>query len=287
MGFLDEGCFLFGLLLVHALCHELPDFLTVVLVEGNVVVSDEVVAFLAGGLWCLSVSPLEPCEHRLADVYASVVDDVGLDHAVSVGLHDLCECPSQQVVADVAEVERLVGVGRGVFHHDERTIIADGLEAEPRVGLYLGEEFHPLGGADAEVEEALDGVEACDDVGKALHEAFSYLPCGLLGSFVTHLGEGEYDERELSFELRPGLSELHQLVLHGHAVELFHDSLHGLGYLCFNLHVAIHYYYIYNMRCKGTKKAREMQKEEGNFFFLLFRAHSSSTKSRYEKKLKR
>ena len=47
MGFLDERCLLLGFLLVHALSHELFHFLAVVLVEGHIVVADEMVTFLA------------------------------------------------------------------------------------------------------------------------------------------------------------------------------------------------------------------------------------------------
>ena len=112
MGFLDEGCFLLGLLLVHTLCDELLDLLTVVLVEGHVVVANEVVTLLARGFGCLTITPLEPCEHRLADMDASVVDDVGLDHLVAIRLDDTCQSRSKEVVAHVSEVEGFVGVGR-------------------------------------------------------------------------------------------------------------------------------------------------------------------------------
>ena len=111
MGFLDERSFLLGLLFVHTLSHKLLDLFAIVLVEGHVVVADEVVAFLAAGFGRLAVTPLEPSQHRLANVYAAVVHDVGLYHFVAVRLHDLSQSPSQQVIADVAEVQRFVGIG--------------------------------------------------------------------------------------------------------------------------------------------------------------------------------
>ena len=117
---LDERRFFLSLLLgsflVHAFSHVLSlqslHFLAIVLVEGYVVVADKVVALLARSLRCLAVAVLQPCEHRLADVYTTVVYDVGLHHLVAVSLHNLCQRPSEQVVANVSEVERLVGVGR-------------------------------------------------------------------------------------------------------------------------------------------------------------------------------
>ena len=99
VGFLDEGSLglglLCGCLVVHALCQilclELGHLLTVVLVEGHVVVAYQMVALLAAGLRSLAVAPLEPCQHALADVYTAVVYDIGLHHAVAVGFHNLCQ----------------------------------------------------------------------------------------------------------------------------------------------------------------------------------------------------
>ena len=53
---------------------------------------------------------------------ASVVHDVGLYHLVAIGLHNLCQRPTQQVVADMSQVQGLVGVGRGIFYHHQGRI---------------------------------------------------------------------------------------------------------------------------------------------------------------------
>ena len=86
-------CFLCGSFFVHALLHvlslELCDFLTIVLVEGYIVVADEVVALLAGSFRSFAIAPLEPGEHRLTDVDTTVVHDVCLDYLVAVSLHNL------------------------------------------------------------------------------------------------------------------------------------------------------------------------------------------------------
>ena len=60
---LDERSLLFGLLLIHALSYEFFDFLTILLVEEHVVVSDEVITLLAATFWCLTVAPLQPGQH--------------------------------------------------------------------------------------------------------------------------------------------------------------------------------------------------------------------------------
>ena len=83
--------FLCGSFFVHAILHvlslELCDFLTIVLVEGYIVVADEVV--LAGSFRSFAIAPLEPGEHRLTDVDTTVVNDVCLDYLVAVSLHNL------------------------------------------------------------------------------------------------------------------------------------------------------------------------------------------------------
>ena len=99
MSLLDQWslclCFLCGSFLVHAILHvlslELCDFLTIVLVEGYIVVADEVVALLAGSFRSFAIAPLEPSEHRLTDVNTTVVNDVCLDYLVAVGFHNLSQ----------------------------------------------------------------------------------------------------------------------------------------------------------------------------------------------------
>ena len=135
MGFLDEGSLLLGLLLVHTLCNKLLDLLAVVLVEGHVVVAYQVVALLARAFRRLTVAPLQPGEHRLADVDTTVVDDVGLHHAVAVGLHNLSQRPAKQVVANVTKMQGLVGIGAAVLNHHEGRILVSGLLAIVRVGI--------------------------------------------------------------------------------------------------------------------------------------------------------
>ncbi len=60
------------------------------------------------------VSPAEllPCQHAFADVDAAVVHEVGLDDPVAARLQNLRYRITEQVVADVPQVEGLVGVGR-------------------------------------------------------------------------------------------------------------------------------------------------------------------------------
>ena len=109
-GLFDEGCF--GLCFLHgsvfreAFLHvtglQFIAFGLVMTVECHVEITYQVVAFLAGLFGCYTVSPLQPRQHRLANMNASVVNDVRFNHLVTVGFHDFCQRPAQKIVAHVA-----------------------------------------------------------------------------------------------------------------------------------------------------------------------------------------
>ena len=100
---------------------------TIMLVEGHVIVANEVVAFLSRAFGSGPIAPLLPCQHRLTDMYSAVVDDVCLYHTVAVGFHNLGERPSQEVVSHMSEVQRLVGIGRRILHHHQWRLLMGGL----------------------------------------------------------------------------------------------------------------------------------------------------------------
>ena len=94
MGFLDEWSLLLGLFLVHALGYKLLDFLTIVLVEGHIVITYQVITFLTRRFRCLTIAPLLPSQHGLTDMDTTVVDDIGLNNPIAIGLHNLCQRPA-------------------------------------------------------------------------------------------------------------------------------------------------------------------------------------------------
>ena len=176
VGFLDERSLHLCLFLVHTLLlHKLAHFLAIVLIEGHVVITNEMVALLARRFRCFAVSPLQPSQHRLADVDASIVHDIRLNHLISIGLHHLRQSPSEQIIADVTEVKGFVRVGRRVLYHDERTFVCDGKEAELGVRLHLLQQTYPLARTDAQVQEAFHGIEAANHFRHLLLQTLSNL----------------------------------------------------------------------------------------------------------------
>ncbi|MPN60758.1 hypothetical protein SDC9_208490 [bioreactor metagenome] len=63
----------------------------------------------------------------------------------------------------MSQVERLIGVGRGVLHHIERSIVGDRREAESGLGIYLFEQPEPCIRGNFEVQKSFDHVESGDD----------------------------------------------------------------------------------------------------------------------------
>ena len=78
-------CFLIG----HALLLECFELGLVVLVESDIAVANEVVAFCSGAFGRCVVEPPLPCQHRFADMYAAVVYDICLYHFVAASLKDV------------------------------------------------------------------------------------------------------------------------------------------------------------------------------------------------------
>ena len=100
--FLSQGL---SLVFIHTtgyvLCLELCTFVLVMLIKKHVEIAYEVVAFLSSRLGRTTVTPLYPRQHRLHNMDTTVVDNVGFDNPVAVGLHNFSQRPAKQVVANV------------------------------------------------------------------------------------------------------------------------------------------------------------------------------------------
>ena len=224
---------LLGLLLALALGHELLDLGLVVLVELDVVLAHQVVALHARRGGRLAAAVELPCQHRLADVDATVIDQVGLDDRVAVGLEDLRHGVTQQVVADVAQVQRLVRIGRRILDHDRapggRSLAVAG------IGSDLGEALAPERAVEREVQKALDDVER-RDLRNVRPHVFAYLGRGGLGRLAASSQQRKGHERVSALELPAGLLNL-QLLVAERAVKRLHRTADRFRNKGFDIHV--------------------------------------------------
>ena len=236
MGLLDERGFLLGLLLVHALCHKVLHLLAVMLVKGHVIVANQMVTLLAAALWCLAVAILEPCQHAFADVDAAVVHDIGFHHLVTVGLHHIGQCPSQQVVTHMAQVEGLVGVGAAVFNHHQGAFVRHRHKAVVGVLLDMLQQLHPCLRIDGEVEESLHYVVFHHLFRCVGYQIFAQVACCVLGLFPACLQKREDHQGELPLKFRPCFLELYLVQRKLGCVQCVDAVLYGFGYFGCNFH---------------------------------------------------
>ncbi len=119
------------------------------------------VAFFAGTLGRLAVAEFQPRQHGFADVNAAVIDDIRLHHFPSVRLLNLSDGVTEEVIPHMPEVQRFVGVRRGVLDHHK--LMAIRLASVIRVGVYRFELFYPETVCYTKVQKTLHGVVFGDD----------------------------------------------------------------------------------------------------------------------------
>ena len=107
---LHAGGFFLGGLLIHSCGNKFLHLAGKDVVELDIAVSDEVVTLLTGTLRSGAGKRLLPCIHGFADMHAAVVDKRHLDDVVAAGLEQAGNGIAEEIVADVTEMERLVGV---------------------------------------------------------------------------------------------------------------------------------------------------------------------------------
>ena len=123
----------------------------------------------------------------------AVVDDVGFHHAIAISFHDLRKRPSEEVIAHVSEVQRLIGVRRRIFNHHERRRLRRLHEAIMVVGVNNFEQFHPFLRSHHEVKESLHHIEGSHSIRVFLKILSDFL-CRFLWFLTRDAQKGESHE---------------------------------------------------------------------------------------------
>ena len=134
----------------------------------------------------------------------------------------------------MAQVERFVGVGRGILYHHQRALVCNGHEAVLVGRVNIGQELYPSFGRDDEVQEAFHNVETGHDV--CLLQLFPYFLCHFLWLLARQTYEGEHHEGQMAFELFLSFLQLYLLLVDLLPVERFNRFLHGSDQCCFYFH---------------------------------------------------
>ena len=131
------------------------------------------------------------------------------DSVRSAGGKQPAHRPAQQVVADVAQVKRLVGVRAGELHHHGPA----GCGQLSEIGLCgdLLEVRRPVGTGNLDIEESLDHIET-GHLRVVLLQPATDLCRRRFGGFAAGFQKGEYDERHVALEFLAGGLHLDQIV---------------------------------------------------------------------------
>ncbi len=173
----------FGLLLGKTFRHQALHFLFIEFVERHIAVAHQVVALLSGRFRRGAVKEFFPGVHTLADVHAAVIHDGTLDDLVAAGLQQARHAITQQVIADMPQMEGFVGIRRGELHHDVAS--RSGKLAERSIARHRGKHLVPIQRRKADIQESLHAIER-GHLGHICHQIVSD---GLSGIFRCGMGD--------------------------------------------------------------------------------------------------
>ena len=100
-------------------------------------------------------------QHRLANVNTPVVNQTGFGNGETIGGQNAADRVAQKIIAQVAQMEWLVGVWRRKFDHHRLPVRP--CYAEIRFGHNRVQCVHVGGVRQADVEKTLHHVEAADN----------------------------------------------------------------------------------------------------------------------------
>jgi len=131
---------------------------------------------------------------------AAVIDKIGFDDFPSGGFYDIADRVSQQVVPDMAQMQRLVGIGGRVLYHNRFIDLACFCGTVIMLQGSLVEKFKIIPGIDREIKKALkNGV--FKDILKVLQQVFTDLLAGDLRRLSGNAEQGENHEGDVSLKI--------------------------------------------------------------------------------------
>ena len=135
----------------------------------------------------------------------------------------------------MAQVERLVGIGRRVLYHHQRRLLGHGLFAEALVAIDIIEQSHPSLGGYHQVEETLYHVETRHVVTVG-NQIFAYLLRSVFGLLLRQLQKGKDHQCEVPLKVGLGFLQLYHRLGYVLSVKGIDGSLYRLVYAVLYLH---------------------------------------------------
>ena len=211
---------------------QLLDLLLVVPIELDIVLAHQMVALHPRRSGGLAAAIAFPRQHRLADVDTAVVDQIDLNDVVTVGPQNLRDRIAQQIVTDMPQMERFVGIGRRILDHH----VAPRRRSLPErlVSCDLGKTVGPEAVREFEVQKSFDDVERLH-LGGMRRDVLPYLGRCSLGRFAASSQQRKDNQRIIAVELLAGFLNL-QLLLPQRTVERLDRAAHRLRNKVIDIH---------------------------------------------------
>ena len=195
-GLLHHGSFLCRFFGIHAFGFQCLGLFAVHAGKFHIEMTYEMVSFLARFLRCLSLAKMQPGHHRLADGYAAVVVDIHFMHFLSGRFQDIGHRISNDHIAYMSQMQRLVGIGPAVFQHGACAPVLSGSRQAFTRSCKIG---HPIAVTQPEVEKSLNHIETLHS-----REKIANLLTQFAGRFYGSLAriscKGKDHHRQVSFK---------------------------------------------------------------------------------------
>ena len=132
-------------------------------------------------------------------MYAAVVYDIGFHHLPAVGFLNFGNAEAEQIVADMAEVQRFIGVGRRIFNHHQVGICFGCYDSEFRLMMHFVKLAEPVSRSNGEIDKSLDNVVFLDTFESGLQKSADFFT-RLFGRFAGKFYKRENHQGYIAFK---------------------------------------------------------------------------------------
>jgi hypothetical protein len=187
-------------------------------------------------------------------MYTAVVDDIGLHNLVAADAEKARQRITEQVVADMTEVKRLVGVRRRVLYHHERRLIVGMTIAVVVVRSGIVENAEPIFRRESKVKETFDSLERSHIGNGRDNLCTEFLTCNI-GALLRYLQKREHHDGIVTILVFASEVDLYRFRSDLLPVQLSHRSGYRLLKTLFDIHIVL--YCISNQGAKINKIKRD------------------------------
>ena len=179
----------------------------------------------------------------------TVIHDIGLHYLIAIGSHHIRQSPTEEVITDVSQVQRLIGIRRRIFNHHKRRVFICLSDTIFCIGMDAVQEFNPAIRSNSEIQETFYCIEICHQFRCVLLQIFTDFLCCRFRSLLTHLQEREHNKSQMTFKFLLGLLKLYHLFRYFLTIKCIQCRNHRCGQFLFDIHNLSAYF---QLNCKDS-----------------------------------